>query len=83
MLRVQAFLQQTGHGLAGGHANALAPVNQSIRRPFHMRAVRSRQMRGHRSEPAFVRIALVRRHALATVQDFHRCLRYPQLQVRR
>ena len=45
-----------------------------------MRAVRSRQVRGHRSEPALVRIAFVCSHALATVQDFHRRLRDPKLQ---
>ena len=80
MLRVQAFLQQTRHGLAGGHTNTLAPVNQPIRRPFQVRPVCRRQVRCHRSEPAFLCIAFVSSHALATVQDFHRRLRYPQLQ---
>lgn len=80
MFRMQAFLQQTRHGLASGNANTLTPVDQPIGRPLHVRPVCRRQVRSHRSEPAFMRISFMNRHALATVQNFHRRLRYPQLQ---
>ena len=77
MLGVLAFLQQPRDSLASGHTNALAPVNQPIRRPFHMRAVRSRQVRCHRGESALMRIAFVCSYALATVYNFNRRLRDP------
>ena len=42
-----------------------------------MRAVRSRQVRGHRGESALMRIAFVCSHALATVYNLNRRLRDP------
>ena len=39
MLRMLVFMDQPGHGFRTGRADTEPPMNQSIWRPFQMRAV--------------------------------------------
>lgn len=39
MLRMLVFMDQPGHGFCTGRADTEPPMNQSIWRPFQMRAV--------------------------------------------
>jgi hypothetical protein len=65
MLGVMSCFQQARHQGTSGHANAVAPVDESLRRPLQVSPVGSRQMLRHSGEPTLVRTAQVKRHALA------------------
>ena len=71
VLGVASLDQQALHGASGGHTDALAPVDQPLRRPLQVGAVGGGQVLDHGGEAALVSTAGVGGHALATVQQLH------------
>ena len=70
VLRMLVFGHQPRHRFRRRRADAGAPVDQPLRRPLHVRAVRRRHVRGHRREATDAAAAGVAGHPLAPVQQF-------------
>ena len=64
-------LQQPGDEFAACHADALAPIDQPLRRPLQVGAVGSRHVGLHRGVAAAALVASVGGHALAAQQQLH------------
>jgi hypothetical protein len=67
-----AFLQQACHCDGSSRADVLAPLNQSLRRPFHMRPVGGRYVISDGTETTASNFADVTGDALHTMEHFNR-----------
>ncbi len=80
MLRMLVFGHQSRHRFRRRRADAGTPVNQPLRRPFHVRTVRRRHVRGHRRKAAEAAATGVAGYPLAPVQQLDHGHRHARLQ---
>ncbi len=69
MLGMPVLGHEPRHHLGSGRADALAPVNQPLRRPFHVGTVRRRHVRGDGGEAADPAVAGMAGDALAAMEQ--------------